>query len=696
MQWFIRRAESTENHIKTVRYFLRGTRILLEKKQWGINFRQTFVLGIRTSYHLKSECTTINKLDTNELFSAPNTDAFFPIDLIVPVYNGFEYLDNLFTSIKENTDLDYQLFVVNDASPDERVSPLLKKYLRIFGDKMHLIENEHNLGFLKSVNLALQKTKNHVVLINTDVILPKNWASRLLFPIKQDPKVASVTPFSNCATIFSIPNIGDNTFNGDLESVNQSLSRLNAPFNKLRFPTGVGFCMAMNQKAIAKVGYFDEIFERGYGEENDWCQRAIKKGFYNTIAANLFVWHKHGASFGAEKFKMIERHLGIINGRYKNYAKDVKKIQTNETYLALRGFANILYLNSIAKNTFVWFNHTWGGGAEMYAQSKIKTLCQDSLCITFYGTISGYVRMAWQYKDYSGTLYIEHDDIKNIAKNLKISSIIINSLASWTDIPATLHLIAEIKKLTQCDVSFRAHDFMPMCPSICMINHNCSYCAIASLKQCEHCALNLSKQQIKIKNLKEYQSAWGNFFSDTCNEIIVFSDSSRKIFSTLYPQTKDKIRVIPHQPISILRHPVIPKHNGINIGILGAIHEAKGLNLLVQLDTLLKHYKNVTITIIGYTSKQCRLKRITQTGKYTRENLPEMIEQHNIDIIFIPSICPETFSYTTQEAIELGIKCACFNLGGQADQVQKYSKGLIIDKIDAEYALNEVITFCNT
>jgi len=45
----------------------------------------------------------------------------------------------------------------------------------------------------------------------------------------------------------------------------------------------------------------------------------------------------------------------------------------------------------------------------------------------------------------------------------------------------------------------------------------------------------------------------------------------------------------------------------------------------------------------------------------------------------IPSIWPETFSYTTSEALLLGYPVLCFNLGAPAERVRRYDCGLVVD-----------------
>ena len=64
--------------------------------------------------------------------------------------------------------------------------------------------------------------------------------------------------------------------------------------------TAHGFCMYIPACVLARAGYFDEEhFGRGYGEENDFCERALALGFRIRLADDTFVYHAGGASFDA-------------------------------------------------------------------------------------------------------------------------------------------------------------------------------------------------------------------------------------------------------------------------------------------------------------------------------------------------------------------------------------------------------------
>ena len=194
------------------------------------------------------------------------------IDLIIPIYNGYDYLKKLLVDIRK-TKVKSHIILVDDKSPDEKILPLLKEYSSKY-DNVELVCNEENLGFVKTVNKGLSLSNNHVVLVNTDVELPDEWLERLMYPIVKYGNVASTTPFANSATIFSFPNFAENNpiYKG------LSVDEIDAYFKAFKprytvVPTGMGFLMGMNRNVINEIGFLDEeSFGKGFGEENDWCQ----------------------------------------------------------------------------------------------------------------------------------------------------------------------------------------------------------------------------------------------------------------------------------------------------------------------------------------------------------------------------------------------------------------------------------------
>jgi glycosyltransferase involved in cell wall biosynthesis len=211
------------------------------------------------------------------------------------------------------------------------------------------------------------------------------------------------------------------------------------------------------------------------------------------------------------------------------------------------------------------------------------------------------------------------------------------------------------------------------------------YCgAPKSTDVCRQCCKNMKH----IEKIDEWRKNWGDFY-DFADEITVFSESSRDIITQIYPNIAHKITVIPHI-VPPMEQPVIEQHSGINIGLLGnCVDVAKGGKIIEEMVKI--NQQGVNFIAIGMEKNA--ISGLYCSGQYEIENLPEIIKSHKIDIIFIPSICPETFSYTTSEAISMNLPVACFNIGAPVERVWKYKLGLIISNIDAKTALNEIIEF---
>ena len=665
------------------------------KKVNTSSFRKTYVFNFLYRKTVVERVCTVNALNLKEVFDIKKiTYLNKEIDIIIPVYNGYDYLEPLFRSIKENTDLNYNMFVVDDASPDSRIIPLLREVLADFSCKVVLIESDDNVGFVKSVNKALELTANDVVLVNTDVVVPKKWASKLFRQIFANDNVASVTPFTNAATIYSIPQINvDNKFEDDLDAVNRGLELIGNPGDPIELWTGVGFCMAMSRSAIDSVGVLDEIFNKGYGEENDWCLRAMSKGYVNTLASDLFVWHKHGGSFPShEKEMLIQRNISIIHKRYPKCKRLMKQTNSNSRFLSMRFIAEILYLNSCAKRSEVWFDHTWGGGTESYTFYQFEKYKDNTLFIRVQNDRSKEFTVSYYYKACFNILILKSiEELNLLLDQLSFQSIIINNLAGYNSPLNVLKEIEKIKNRSGATVSFRAHDFQTICPNIVMLDSDNVFCNSQNLDACALCYSKSRRTMLKVNDVDDWHRGWDYLFTNVVDEAIFFSNSTKNIFSRLYPSINSRAIVSPHT-MTALRRVEHKAHRGINIAVVGGMSKHKGALILYEMGVLLGDYDDVSIYIVG-AIKRKYASNMKVLGRYERADLPKIMEDHNIDLVFIPSIWPETFSYTTSEAILMDMPVACFDLGAPAERVGAYNKGLVISELNAKVALREIVEF---
>jgi hypothetical protein len=225
-----------------------------------------------------------------------------------------------------NAGPDVQVVVIDDFTPE----PELRAYLaELPAHRVELLTSSRNLGFVQTVNrgFGLHPARD-VVILNSDTEVADDWLGRLRQAAYSDRRVATVTPFSNNATILSYPrpNLANALPPGfDTARLDALFARTNAGAT-LDLPTGIGFCLYMRRDALSSLGYFDEkTFGRGYGEENDYCLRASRGGWRNLAALDTFVFHEGSVSFGAERVALQRSAQREIDTRYPEYSRLVSQ-----------------------------------------------------------------------------------------------------------------------------------------------------------------------------------------------------------------------------------------------------------------------------------------------------------------------------------------------------------------------------------
>ncbi|SDX31420.1 glycosyltransferase family 2 protein [Paenibacillus sp. PDC88] len=240
------------------------------------------------------------------------------IDVIIPVYSGFHETEECLVSVLEKINkIPFRVIIINDFTPDQRINDLLNS---ICDNRVTIINNAKNLGFVKSVNLGMkQSLQNDVIILNADTIVTNYWIDKLHNAAYMQDKIGTVTSLTNNGTISSVPNFNEDNRLPDgytVEGFSQLIERISIKKYPI-IPTGVGHAMFIKRKVLEEVGLFDEeTFGKGYGEEVDFSYRAAKKGYLNILADDTFIFHYGSTSFKEEKRLLIENNRKIIIKRH--------------------------------------------------------------------------------------------------------------------------------------------------------------------------------------------------------------------------------------------------------------------------------------------------------------------------------------------------------------------------------------------
>lgn len=630
-----------------------------------------------------------------DLNSAPGFQLTRSIDIIIPAYNCLQYLDPLFESVSRNTPDHHRIILVDNGNDDPRIVDRLRQFAAE-RPNVRLLRLEENQGFVGAVNRAVELTENDFVLLNTDVIVPPRWLERLIQPLDADSTVATVTPFSNAATICSFPNFcEDNEIYGGftVECIDRWFQLVRSEMIDTILPSGVGFCMAMRRSAWIEIGPFDEIaFRKGYGEENDWCLRASQAGYINVIAPNLFAYHKHGGTFESSgRAALRQKSYDEVVRRYPNYPQQVADYIKRDPLRKLRDILAAIVAGRESTNFPVLvIDHQWGGGANIYRKSLVESLSSSGRPVflqlinsasTHKEASCGY-DLHFSFGKTEASFRLTHfDHLNELISIAGIKEIVVNNLVTDNDPLEFVRRLVEIGKSTDVKITVPIHDYYPLCPSYTLLNAKGQFCDLPAESTCAECLkTNLFAENPKQNSIVEWRRAWSELL-DLAQEVVCFSDSSRQLVLRAYPSISKKIIVRPHQrKITFARLPRVPKGGSLKIGVVGSIGPQKGARVLGGLaEVMQKLEPGAQIILVGTGHQLSKFSNIKVTGAYDPAQLPDLIEKEGIQLCLFPSIWPETFSFVTQELMEMRMPLAVFDLGAPSERVRTYELGRVLD-----------------
>lgn len=231
--------------------------------------------------------------------------------VVIPNYNGRQFLTDCLTALSKQTYSDFEIILVDNGSADDSIS--LAKSLC---PDIVIVDMGSNTGFAPAVNAGIKHSNaEYVILLNNDTIVFPSFIENHIKMMEKKPHV-----FSSSAMMIRndkrdlIDDAGD--FYCALgwafaPSKDKKLEMYSVPYECFAACGGA----AIYRRAIfEKIGYFDDNFF-AYLEDIDIGYRAKLAGYKNIYNPHARVYHIGSGSSGS-RYNDFKIRLAARNSMY--------------------------------------------------------------------------------------------------------------------------------------------------------------------------------------------------------------------------------------------------------------------------------------------------------------------------------------------------------------------------------------------
>ena len=604
------------------------------------------------------------------------------IDVIIPVFKGREETLACIDSVLATLGDRGRAIVIDDATEDAALAAALDD-LAATG-RITLLRNEKNLGFVRSVNRGLAlDSGNDVVLLNSDTLVFEDWLQRLSAAAYSAAHVGTVTPLSNDGSIASYPNIAGSAIDPSGGAALHKLAAWTHPGVSIEVPVGVGFCLYLRYDCLKEIGELDaSVFGLGYGEEADFCMRARARGWSHRIAADVFVYHAGSRSFGTRRKALLDRSQRLVNLRYPGYDRFIHEFLEKDPLSPMRRRLDERRLASFEGRFVLLVTLALDGGVERYVTERCRQIRAQGLYPLVLKPLKagdrGHCELSTEAIDAPNLRYdipANLPELVGLLRRLRIEEM---------EISHFLHLDARvIDALRALGVPYDVvlHDYAWICPRVTLIDGSGRYCKEPPVSVCQSCIRKNGSalgEKISVPALRARSASW---LSQARHVVAPSADTATRL-KRYFPQID--IRPRPHAaPLTpVLRAASRSESKNIRVALIGAIGRHKGYHVLLACarDAVARRLP-LEFVVIGFTQSDAPLLKtgkVFVSGRYAEAEVPHLLQREHPDIVFMPSVWPETWCYTLDYAVNAGLPVVSFDLGAIAERLRAAGLGLML------------------
>ena len=406
------------------------------------------------------------------------------------------------------------------------------------------------------------------------------------------------------------------------------------------------------------------------------------------------------------KYYLKQAGALLANGKFTILREKLVRQLRNFPLKSLSQADAMRYLRQVKTSAkgdlYFIIDHQLGGGANSYRQQQVRQWTEDGgtvLVLTFnLVKLQPVLTIVTAEKEEAFSLDANFD-LLSALKLIPLKLITYNTGVSFVGPDQIPGLLLALQRHHKARLSLLIHDYFSICPSHFLLNSEGRFCRIPDLKTCRECLPNTSHGFTSLfqGDVAMWRQLWGPLLQQA-DEIVAFSQSSADLLRNAFEFWPDGANWLQGRSIDIRPHAInyltsgslkIVQTQELVIGVVGRLRFHKGSKLVQDLSRYIEAQgSGEKIVVIGDLEERVNPAIVRQTGPYQRENLGDEILKSGANVMLFPSICPETFSYVTNEIIHLGMPLACFDYGAPAERLQAYEKGLVLDSEDPGSVLN--------
>jgi glycosyltransferase involved in cell wall biosynthesis len=346
------------------------------------------------------------------------------------------------------------------------------------------------------------------------------------------------------------------------------------------------------------------------------------------------------------------------------------------------------------------FDHAMGGGANQFRDRCVEGWRKEGRSVLLVTPDLPSLGYEATRIDAEGERIASFEQLEDCLRALPgAKTIVVNELVSFDDPLAVLARIGELRVQHQARVEFYLHDYFAACPSWTLVDYRHRYCGLPDLSECATCLVRNDVAFLSLlprADMPEWREGWQRFL-EAADRITAFSETSMRVLRQAYPWLDPaRLQVRPHDTSHLADSPkVAPSRRAqLVVGVVGSINVSKGSEMVAEIVRIIEAEDlPLRIVAIGSIDGMAPSAALSVTGRYRPEQLPGLLERHQVSLCLLPSICHETFSYVTSELLAMGMPLASFDLGAPAERIREHPLGCIIPSVDARVAIETLLLF---